>query len=42
MRPRPSLFGALTGMVILRERGGPSRLARRQVLIAGVILLSGG
>ncbi|MFJ1311819.1 EamA family transporter [Agrobacterium sp. P15N1-A] len=42
MREMSMMVGALMGMVILREKVGPWRLAGCGVLIAGVILLSGG
>jgi drug/metabolite transporter (DMT)-like permease len=42
MREMSMMVGALMGMVILREKVGPWRLAGCAVLIAGVILLSGG
>ncbi|QCL77543.1 MULTISPECIES: DMT family transporter [Agrobacterium] len=42
MREMSMMVGALMGMVILRERVGPWRLAGCGVLIVGVILLSGG
>lgn len=42
MREMSMMVGALMGMVILREQVGPWRLAGCGVLIAGVILLSGG
>lgn len=41
MREMSMMVGALMGMVILREKVGPWRLAGCGVLIAGVILLSG-
>ena len=42
MREMSMMVGALMGMLILREQVGPWRLAGCGVLIAGVILLSGG
>lgn len=42
MREMSMMVGALMGMVILREKVGPWRLIGCGVLIAGVILLSGG
>ncbi len=42
MREMSMMVGALMGMVILREKVGPWRLAGCGGLIAGVILLSGG
>jgi drug/metabolite transporter (DMT)-like permease len=42
MREMSMMVGALMGMLILRENVGPWRLAGCAVLIAGVILLSGG
>lgn len=42
MREMSMMVGALLGMVILREKVGPWRLAGCGVLIVGVILLSGG
>jgi drug/metabolite transporter (DMT)-like permease len=41
MREMSMMVGALMGMLVLRERVGPWRLAGCGVLIAGVILLSG-
>ncbi len=41
MREMSMMVGALLGMLILREKVGPWRLAGCGVLIAGVILLSG-
>ncbi|OMP68948.1 DMT family transporter, partial [Agrobacterium tumefaciens] len=41
MREMSMMVGALMGMLILREKVGPWRLAGCGVLIAGVILLSG-
>lgn len=41
MREMSMMVGALLGMLILREKVGPWRLAGCAVLIAGVILLSG-
>lgn len=40
MREMSMMVGALLGMLILREKVGPSRLAGCGVLIAGVILLA--
>ena len=42
MREMSMMVGALMGMVFLREKVGPWRLAGCGVLVAGVILLSGG
>lgn len=42
MREMSMMIGALMGMVFLREKVGPWRLAGCAVLVAGVILLSGG
>jgi drug/metabolite transporter (DMT)-like permease len=41
MREMSMMVGALMGMLILRERVGPWRLAGCAVLIAGIVLLSG-
>ena len=42
MREMSMMVGALMGMLILREQAGPWRLTGCGVLIAVVILLSGG
>lgn len=42
MREMSMMVGALLGMVVLREKVGPWRLAGCATLIVGVILLSGG
>ena len=42
MREMSMMVGVIMGMLILREKVGPWRLAGCGVLIAGVILLSGG
>lgn len=41
MREMSMMIGALMGMLILRERVGPWRLAGCGVLAVGVVLLSG-
>ncbi|MFD1701731.1 EamA family transporter [Methylopila henanensis] len=42
MREMSMMLGALMGMLVLRERVGPWRLAGSAVLVAGVILLAQG
>ena len=42
MREMSMMVGAIMGMLVLREEVGPWRLAGCGVLIAGVVLLSGG